>query len=209
MITFFLIFFTSFGFALSSEKHDMEIKNLIFFFDQQKKPISRESIKLIEQGEVITKSEVLDFEEKKIQSLNFYIIALHPRPCAEALKKLSHYENYKNLIDFIKMSNYDDKNNQVFFTLDSKLLPTAMNLSFRIPRIERPGIYPFSFDNGIFTGLNGSIRAYDYHDKKKCLLYTDAYWKGTHTKYPNVVVELFSETLSKMAMEKMIRVTKL
>lgn len=208
MIAFLFIFLTVLEPALSSEKNDLEIKNLIFFLNDVKRPLSGESTKLIEKGEILTKSEVLDYEDKKFQSLNFFIIGIHPRPCAQSLKKLSLYENYKNLIDFIKVSNYDEKEQKVFFTLDSKLLPMAMNLSFKIPRIDKPGIYPFSFDIGFFSGLKGTIQAYDYQDRKKCLLYTEAYWKGAHTKFPNFIVEMFSETLSQISMEKMIRVTK-
>lgn len=208
MRAFFFLFLFVLEPALSSEKKDLEIKNLKFFLNDVKRPLSNESIKVIENGEIVTKSEVLDYEDKKFQSLNFFIIGIHPKPCEQSLKKLSHYENYKNLIDFIKVSTYDEKTQKVFFTLDSKLLPIAMNLSFKIPRIESPGIYPFSFDNGFFAGLTGTIQAYHYQDKKKCLLYTEAYWKGDHTKFPNLIVEMFSETLSKIAMEKMIRVTK-
>lgn len=181
--------------------------NLGQFFRERNKNISQSSIKNVEEGDVLAFSEVNDHENKTKQSMAFYIAGLHPKNCSHALKKLSHYENYKNLIEFVKLSTYNEEKKEVFFYIDSKLLPTAMTLSFKIPRITEPGVYDFKFDSGIFNGLNGKIIAYEY--KNKCLLYTDAYWIGKHTSFPNLVVEVFAQTLSRLGMEKMIRVTKL
>ena len=200
---FLIIFTLNEGLA----QENFKIFNLGSFFVGEKS-LNKGTITRLDQGEIYTKSQVSDHEkgEKKEQELKFFITGLHPRACEYSLKKLSHYEDYKNKVDFIKISQYDDKIGKVYFLLDSKFLPMRMSLSFNIPRIEKPGVYDFMFDSGFFNGLKGKIHAYDY--KKSCLIFTEAHWRGTHTGFPNLMVEMFSETLSKLSMETMFRVTK-
>jgi hypothetical protein len=193
---------------LAYSEENFKISQLKAFFSGPR-ALNQEVIKRIDDGEVYTKSVVDDHQEKKEkeQSLRFVITGLHSKSCNLALKKLSLFEQYKNLVDFIKESNYDENKNRVYFLLESKLLPMKMSLAFNIPRIEKPGIYPFSFDQGIFLNLKGKIHAYEY--KNKCLIFSEADWRGRHTGFPNLVVEMFSETLSKISMETMFRLTKL
>lgn len=162
--------------------------------------------KSIESGEIFVKSIVENESTAKQQSLDFKIIGLHPSSCKTALPRLSHFEQYQKLVDFIKKSQYDEAKQEVYFLLESDLLPVRMSLQFKIPRINQPGIYDFHFDHGYFTGLTGKIHAYEY--KNRCLIFTESYWKGKDTGFPNLAVELFSEALSKLSMEKMFRVTK-
>lgn len=206
MLSLIFSFFFTLNLAYSQE--NFKISHLQTFFVGPK-ALNQEVIKRVDGGEVYTKSIVDDHQEtkEKQQSLKFFITGLHSKNCSLALKKLSLFEQYKNLVDFIKESNYDENKNRVYFLLDSKLLPMKMSLSFNIPRIEKPGIYPFSFDQGIFTNLHGKIHAYEY--KNKCLIFSEAQWRGKHTGFPNIMVEMFSETLSKISMETMFRLTKL
>lgn len=203
--TLFTLFFTL---NLASAEENFKILQLSQFFKGEK-ALNSAALKRVNDGEVYTKSVVEDYGEgeKKEQSLKFLITGLHNKSCDKALPKLSNYEQYKNLVDFIKDSNYDDKSGRVYFLLESKLLPVRMTLSFNIARISKPGVYDFSFDSGIFMNLRGKIHAYEY--KNKCLIYSNAHWRGKHTGYPNMMVEMFSETLSKISMETMFRVTKL
>jgi hypothetical protein len=203
-----LIFSFFFTLNLAHSEENFKISHLKAFFVGSK-ALNQEVVKRVDEGEVYTKSIVNDHQENKgkEQSLSFFITGLHSKNCSLALKKLSLFEQYKNLVDFITESNYDENKNRVYFLLESKLLPMKMSLSFNIPRIEKPGVYPFSFDQGIFVNLKGKIHAYDY--KNKCLIFSEAQWRGKHTGYPNIMVEMFSETLSKISMETMFRLTKL
>ncbi|MFZ4714386.1 MAG: hypothetical protein ACOYL6_11760 [Bacteriovoracaceae bacterium] len=201
----FALFFTL---NLAYAEENFKISQLKTFFVAEKAQ-SATVLKRVDDGEVYTKSIVEDqgSGEKREQSLNFMITGLHPKSCHFALRKLSLFEQYKNLVDFIRDSQYDEKMGRVYFLLESKILPVKMSLSFNIPRINKAGVYDFSFDQGIFLHLKGKIHAYEY--KNKCLIFSEAHWQGRHTGYPNIMVELFSETLSKISMETMFRVTKL
>ena len=141
----------------------------------------------------------------EIQELHFTIAGLHPKSCEYALKKLSLYENYSSFLDFVKESRYDEATQGINFLLSHPLLPYEMRLIFKLPRIEKPGVYPFTFDIGILKNLKGNIYAIEHN--KRCLFYTKADWEGAHTNFPNIVFELFSQTLSKLTMERLFRIS--
>jgi hypothetical protein len=141
----------------------------------------------------------------KRQSLNFKTSGLHKKGCRFALKKLSKYENFKNYLDFVSESHYDDKRKRVFFKLSSVILPFDMNLDFILPRITKKGVYPFSFDKGFLFGLKGVIHVSEH--KKRCLFYTEAKWEGPKTRIPDLVFEFFSTTISKIAMKRLFRMS--
>jgi hypothetical protein len=65
-----------------------------------------------------------------------------------------------------------------------------------VDRPTKAGRYPFTFPTGIFTGLTGyfDIKQVD----KKCIFYAQSSWNGNKTRLPNFIIEIFSETLSKM-----------
>lgn len=141
----------------------------------------------------------------QIQELHFTIAGLHPKSCEYALKKLALYENYSTFLDFVKESRYDEATKGINFLLAHPLLPYDMRLMFKLPRIEKPGVYPFEFDVGILKNLKGNIYAVEH--KKRCLFFTKADWEGPHTNFPNIVFELFSQTLSKITMERLFRIS--
>lgn len=141
----------------------------------------------------------------KIQELNFSIAGLHEKSCSYALKTLNLYEGYKNFIDFVKESAYDEKEEMINFKLSHPLLPYDMRLIFKLPRITKVGAYNFLFDQGILKDLNGTI--YVFNHKNRCLFYSVATWKGPTTGFPDLIFEFFSQTLAKLTMEKLFRIS--
>jgi hypothetical protein len=164
-------------------------------------------LKKIKQGEIVVESEVKSLDNDQIQSLSFYILGIHPRSCVRALSKISRYEIYHQWLPFLKASEYREKQGRVHFVLDSKLLPTAMVLNFKIPRITRPGTFPFSFDQGFLKGLKGEIEVVKMG--RLCVFHTTAKWRGKHSGIPSLAFELFTETLSSKAMSLIFRKTKI
>lgn len=174
-------------------------------------PYKKKLKEKILDGEIFSESKVKSSTliemglVKQIQELHFTIAGLHEKSCDYALKKLSLYENYSQFIDFVKESKYDEKNQEINFLLDHALLPYSMRLIFKLPRIEKPGAYPFTFELGILKNLHGTIYAIDH--KNRCLFFTKADWEGPHTGFPDLLFELFSQTLSKLTMERLFRIS--
>jgi len=172
-------------------------------------PLKKSVRQSIKDGNIEAESIVLDstdHSQKKLQELKFQILGLHPKKCSYALSTLSDYENYKNYVDFIKRSEYDENNQMLDFGLSHILLPYDMQLTFKLPRIQKTGQYPFSFDVGFLTGLKGNIHVIDYKDK--CLFFTNAQWKGPHSGIPRSIFEFFSQGLSKLSMEILFRISR-
>ncbi len=205
-LCFFTINISAFGKNIKSYSIDELNKNTIKEYLPSAKELSPTQIKYILDGKTIANSASNSPSENQ-QNLDFYISKLHPLKCESALLKLSTYEKYKTYIGVINESKYDDKKNEVYFLLKSPLLPYNMHLKFQIPRIKEVGLYPFVFKDGIFANLRGNILALNFNDK--CLIYSQASWEGTHTKIPSFVIEVFSETLSKLTMEKIFRATSI
>ena len=162
-------------------------------------------------GEIFSESKVKSLvlvqgpKTEEIQELHFSIAGFHQKSCEYALKKLSLYESYSKFLDFVKISQYDEQKQEINFLLSHVLLPYDMRLIFNLPRITKEGTYPFSFDQGILKDLKGTI----YVEKidNRCLFYSKADWSGKDTKIPNVVFEFFSQTLAKMTMERLFRLS--
>lgn len=160
-------------------------------------------------GEIFSESKVSSHDSTdplikgEVQELKFTIAGLHPKSCTYALKKLSLYESYSEFIDFVKQSRYDEKNQEINFLLSHAFLPYDMLLIFKLPRIDKEGVYPFLFEIGILKNLKGTIYVTSY--KNRCLFFTKADWSGPKTAFPNVVFEFFSQALSKISMETLFR----
>ncbi len=163
--------------------------------------------------QVLSQVDSVIINQNKKQSLNFSIIGLHPKDCDKALRKLSRYEDYDRFLDFVKEADYKESDSQVRFLLNHILLPFPMSLEFKLPRIERPGEFPFSFDRGFLMGLQGKIVVIEETMKnsrqKRCLFYTSAAWSGPHTGIPDSVFAFFSKVLSQTSMELLFRHTTL
>lgn len=177
------------------------IINSIF---ENKWDLSKTYKKYLNQYKVIVKSNVSDTE--KTQTMKFKVAAIHKRSCKPVLDKLSRYEDYSQYMDFVIKSKYMEKKQIVYFLLESSLLPFKMSLSFKIPRIKKPGKYPFEFQHGIFKGLTGTIEVHQLLGE--CLFFTHANWTGKKTSIPNVIIEMFSETLTRKSFEKLFRIAK-
>ena len=155
-------------------------------------------------GVVISVGKVTSPTDKE-QQMMLFVSGVHPRNCVRTMRKLSLYENYSTYIDFIKKSSYDEKNEQVTFVIDHLLLPFPMNLNFKIPRITKEGRYPFTFDHGFLKDLKGTIGVKNVG--KFCLLTLKTDWRGPETPIPNIVFSTFIETVGKLGLEHLIRVS--
>lgn len=157
------------------------------------------------KGDVISVGKVSS-PTKDTQQMMLFVSGVHPRNCTRAMRKLSLYENYSNYMDFIKVSKYDDQKQQVTFIMDHMLLPFPMNLTFKIPRITKAGNYPFTFDHGFLKDLKGTIGVAEVG--KFCLLSLKTDWQGPETKIPNLAFEAFIQTVGKLGLEHLIRVSR-
>ena len=170
-------------------------------------PYKKKLKEKILEGSIFSESRVKSstFGENKIQELNFSIAGLHEKSCTYALKTLSLYEGYSKFIDFVKESTYDEKTEMINFKLSHTLLPYDMRLIFKLPRINKTGKYNFVFDEGILKNLKGTINVINHENR--CLFYSKADWKGPTTGFPDLIFEFFSQTLAKMTMEKLFRIS--
>lgn len=161
-------------------------------------------------GEIYRKTEVDTFKTPPgiaQQKLEFIISGLHPNSCSVALQKLSRYEEYSKFIDFVKLSRYNEKTGRIYLYLQASILPFNMALDFKIPRITRPGNYPFEFDKGFLYGLKGEIKVID-GPNKRCLFFSDARWQGPDSGIPDLIFELFTNTLAEKSMELLFRISR-
>lgn len=161
--------------------------------------------KKLKDGHILAYSEVetQNTVGPASQSLDYKIYGLHAKNCARALTKISQYEKYSEFIDFVKKSEYDEQTQMIFFEFSSILLPYDMLLSFKLPRIDKPGLYQFSFEKGFLRGLVGSVEVRDENDR--CFFNGTAKWNGPDSDIPDAVFELFSKNLGKAAMERIFR----
>ncbi len=190
------IFLSLLFWAFSLNSQELSFANLPF-----KKNIKENIL----QGDIFSESKVNSLNFNKEQSLSFSIAGLHPKSCPYALKTLSLYEEFSHFLNFVKESRYNDSTNEINFLLSHFLLPYEMRLIFKLPRITKVGTYPFSFDVGILKNLNGKI--YIMNHGSRCLFYTTASWQGKHTGFSSTIFELFSQTLSRLSMEILFRIS--
>lgn len=156
------------------------------------------------KGDVISTGKV-DSPTEKEQQLMLFVSGVHPRNCTRAMRKLSLYENYHNYMDFIKTSKYDEKTQKFSFTIDHALLPFPMIVGFKIPRIKGEGVYPFTFEDGFLKGLQGRVIVQEVG--KFCLMGLKTDWRGPDSKIPDVVFGTFAQTVGKLGLEHLIRVS--
>jgi hypothetical protein len=166
---------------------------------------SEGQLKDLLKGVVISTSKV-DSPTPKQQQMMLFVSGIHPRNCQRAMRKLSLYENFSSYMDFVKKSDYDEKKEQINFVIDHLLLPFPMSLSFKLPRITKEGHYPFNFEHGFLKDLKGVISVKDVG--KFCLLTMKTDWKGPETPLPNMVFASFIQTVGKLGLEHLIRVSR-
>jgi hypothetical protein len=206
MTKYLLLFLTSFSFAQAApmsltraQEKELEEKIKIWW---QKETRFTESLK---NSEVISWAEAGG--EKPQQTLDAKVVGLHPRSCGKGLRKISRYEDYPQHMSFVKEASYIEKEQRVRFLLDHTVLPFPMVLSFRIPRITEPGTTNFTFPDGIFAGLKGTIFVAPIGNR--CVYMLRADWRGKHTGMPNIVVSTFAQTIIKMGLEHLVRISSL
>ena len=167
--------------------------------------ISEGQIEDLSKGEVISTGKV-DSPTSTEQQMNLFVSGIHPRNCTRAMRKLSLYENYHNYMDFIKTSTYDEKTKKFSFVIEHALLPYDMVVAFKIPRITKEGYYPFTFEDGFMKGLKGTVIVQEVG--KFCLMGLKADWRGPESKIPNIVFGSFIQTVGRLGLEHLIRVSR-
>ena len=156
------------------------------------------------KGEVISTGKVTSPTEKE-QQMNLFVSGVHPRNCQRAMRKLSLYENYHNYMDFIKTSTYVEKTQKFTFVITHTLLPYDMVVGFKIPRITKEGYYPFTFEDGFLKDLKGTVIVQEVGTH--CLLGLKADWRGPESRIPNVIFSNFIQTVGRLGLEHLIRVS--
>lgn len=187
------------------------------YYTFENSPLSKKNRKFILDGDVYARSEVASFtgkilhpkpqpiEKIDMQKFSFFIAGLHKRSCRVALKKLKYYENYKQYLGFVENSSYAEKDERVHFRISHSILPIDMILYFILPRISKPGVYPFKFDVGFLKDLRGQIHVSKY--KGKCYFFALANWEGPHTGFSDTLFEFFSKGMGVIAMENLFRIS--
>lgn len=188
---------------MHSHANSKKISNLDIFLTSRWK-LSLTNKKNLQAGEVITQSWVET--KKQIQTFKFKGVALHNKNCKRALRKLSMLENYSQWISFIHSSKYNDKNKLFTILAKHTLLPYDMVVHILVDRPTKEGVYKFTFPTGMFSGLRGTFEIKEI--SKRCILFTKSQWTGRKTNIPDFVIELFTQTLSKLGGEVMIRKTQ-
>lgn len=156
------------------------------------------------KGDVVSVGNV-NSPTTKEQQMMLFVSGIHPRNCTRAMRKLSLYENYSSYMDFIKSSQYNDQTQKFSFTVDHALLPFPMIVGFKIPRITKEGHYPFTFEDGFLKDLKGTVIVQEVG--KFCLLGLKADWRGPESPLPNIVFGTFVQTVAKLGLEHLIRVS--
>jgi hypothetical protein len=164
--------------------------------------ITNKSIEYIKAGKIIVESTV-DSHKGNLQSFDMNVAAMHKKSCAKVIRKLSMYENYDEWISFVKSSTYLEKNRLLTIKADHTLLPYPMVVHIIVDRPKKPGVYKFSFPTGMFAGLTGKFIIKKHGSS--CAFYAQSHWNGKETKIPNFIIELFSETLTKLGGELLFR----
>lgn len=167
-------------------------------------PVAEGQLEDLLKGEVISTGKV-DSPTAKEQQMMLFVSGVHPRNCTRAMRKLSLYENYHTYMDFIKTSSYNESTQKFSFTIDHTLLPFPMIVGFKIPRITKEGIYPFTFEDGFLKGLQGKVIVQEVG--KFCLLGLKTDWRGPESRIPNLVFGTFVQTVGKLGLEHLIRVS--
>lgn len=200
IIQFFIIFLFEVNSSNAQASTQKELKNYL----DNKWKLTKTQEKYLQNGKVLSLAKVDSNEQK--QSFSLKAVALHKRGCKKVLRKLSRLENYKNWISFIKSSEYLERSHLFTLKADHPLLPYAMVVHIIVERPTKPGKYPFTFPTGMFTGLQGYFEITEFD--KKCFFYAQSHWSGKPTKLPDFAIEVFSETLSKLGGEILMRKTR-
>jgi len=163
--------------------------------------LNQSEYQYLQKGQILAVSKVTSIDNK--QQFHLKAMALHPNKCSRVLRKLSQLENFSQWISFIKKSTYSDESKLFTLRAEHTLLPFPMIVHIIVDRPTKVGTYPFTFPTGLFTGLKGHFEIKDIDNK--CLFYATSFWKGKPTRVPNLIIEIFSEGLTKMGGDILMR----
>ncbi len=174
-----------------------------------KEAFKSESIQKSILSEPQVSSEVTEivFRGEKGQKMNFWAAGLHPKDCRTALRKLSRYEDYKLYLSFLEESLYFEDIKLISLYITTPIFPIKVVLRFKIPRVNKEGVYPFIYEQGFLKDLKGTIHVSE--ENNRCFFYVKADWEGRDSGFNNTLLELFSKTLVKLGMEKLFRISSL
>ena len=174
---------------------------LLKYYTEHKWKLSKTQKTYLINHQILSKAKVTT--DDNYQKFLFKVMALHKKKCTRVLRKLSLLEEYANWIDFIKSSTYKEESHLLTVAADHPLLPFPVTIHIIMERPTKQGHYTFYFPTGIFSGLTGSFEIIEID--KKCFLFGQSSWKGKRTKIPGFVIEVFSEPLSKIGGEILMR----
>ena len=199
-----LIIFATYS-SVSSAKFIENIKSesLTDYLSKNWK-LSQTQKKYLQKGVVLANSDVTTKNNQQVFKLK--ALAYHSVGCQRALRKLSLLEEYHNYIGFIDRSTYQEKSKLFTLRASHTLLPFPMIIHILVDRPTQVGVYPFVFPTGMFQGLRGEFEIKEF--KGRCLFYAHSLYKGKKSKIPDLVVQVFSETLSKLGGELLLRKSK-
>ena len=196
---FFLSLFVTTSYC-SSPLGDMLSQELL-----SKWKLNKSLLNNIEKGHIYSDSKVYNLKNEQV--FEHFSTGFHSKTCSKSLRKLAMYEEYKNMISFIKTSTYNKKRKLLTLKADHFLLPFPMIVDVIVGELNGPGVYPFRFPTGMFKGLKGKLTIHQNVDKKRCLYFVRTYWKGPQSRIPNKILEFFSSALTKKGAEVMFRMT--
>lgn len=168
---------------------------------KQEQNLNETQIDELWKGEILSRVKVKT--KQNTQNLDLWVSGLHPQNCRKALRKISHYEGYDQFLNFVKSSEYDDKDQRWKIKLDHFLMPFPMYLDFKMPRVKKVGSYPFTFERGFLSGLLGEVIAQEIGGR--CQLTLTSKWSGPQTKIPDIVFSGFVQTLAELGLSHLIR----
>lgn len=205
----FLVIVTFFNILKSSAFANLPRRSTLPTADELLSTLSKSTQKKVLKNKIYVNTVAKSWKEKgkKTQEMTFVIAGIHERSCQRGLRRLTLYEEMYKHFYFVTKSLYNPSREIITLYLSAKVLPVNFILTFKLPRMKKEGDYPFAFHIGIFKGLRGTIHIRELSGNR-CLYFTRTYWKGPHTGFPNLVLELFSETLSYKTMEKLFRLAK-
>lgn len=166
--------------------------------------LSSETKKDVLEGKILVEVDVTSKDKK--QKFALQALGIHPKSCTRVLRKLSRFEEFSDWISFIKKSTYHEKQRLITIHADHLLLPFPMLVHIIIDRPTKPGVYPFIFPTGIFTGLTGKVVI--EQRAGQCFFYSDSNWQGKDTGINDMVIDVFATTLSKIGAEMLMRKTQ-
>ncbi len=168
-------------------------------------PLKTSIVERLKKGQTYSSSQVTTSSDNMAQNLILKAATWHPRSCQVCLPILSQYENYHRHIDFIESSTYDQKTEKIYLLLSSPLLPFKMEMQLRFPRLTQAGAYNFTFDRGFLKDLQGQLQVAEVDGR--CLFFLTADWSGPKSDIPNVVFEAFTQTLTEVGLNRLIKIS--